>query len=889
MLASLGLFVGQESISNEPLPDFTFSKVWQVLGPFQIGTREVTWGADPLEFHGGFHGLEYDPNATFKSSLVFNGTTSWSTTPVDISYEGSQKVSADLSVSYPDVQWQWLRETYGWAALQWQGWARGEIWTRPDEDGILLFDVEGAIEYWIDDVHYFGGDFYSYKKAPVTLRLSPGAHRIDVRLVRDIRAMGGEGTPSINVRLELKHSIAAPGGALVPTEPGTDGAVLMSDIVGGNLGKIASEYASVNVRNDADRAIYIYAIKGTLDKCEFELVADKPLRLVPGQTRPVAFRIACVPPYDQDIEMELKWHFVEDDLNMERTMYMNVRTRILNSIHEPHKVTFLHPGGMVSYAILRPPSPNAASGEQTNRSLPVLLALHGAGLEADSDQGKYSFQDLPDLCAWLLFPTGVTPWSADDWHVWGMADVEAAVASIPRWIDQVEWTGHGVEIGRWLISGHSNGGQGVWYTLTHRPDKVIAAAAVSGYSSLQNYVPYTFWHTSDPGREVHIQAALLNYRHELLLENAQDIPVIQQHGSDDDNVPVYHSRLLSERTNQAGAASTFFEMPGKPHYWDGIMTTKPLGEFFKEQLATERASQMGPPVNLREFSIVVASPGETGSKNGVQVLELITPGQLGRMHFVQDPLTRTCMFQSSNIRDFRLGGAIFDDCQMMTVDGQNMSGSIQSGQSTKFRRTSGKWQVVDEATSSEHWGRQLGGLDAVLRSKGAFKIVRHSLEAEHVALQISRNLCTYFGADTDIVDEYDEALQAKGNVISVAVGGDLPKSSMGNHPFNVFADAISVPAGGDAYIVWEEGDNARGLTAVFLRPLPNGRLELVVWGVDAKALETGARLVPMLTGSGQPDFIVADRAMLSKGLEGVYGLGFFTADWEISSNSFLVW
>jgi hypothetical protein len=36
----------------------TFSQQWDVLGPFQIGTREAAWGADPLELYGGFHDLD---------------------------------------------------------------------------------------------------------------------------------------------------------------------------------------------------------------------------------------------------------------------------------------------------------------------------------------------------------------------------------------------------------------------------------------------------------------------------------------------------------------------------------------------------------------------------------------------------------------------------------------------------------------------------------------------------------------------------------------------------------------------------------------------------------------------------------------------------------------
>jgi len=37
-------------------------------------------------------------------------------------------------------------------------------------------------------------------------------------------------------------------------------------------------------------------------------------------------------------------------------------------------------------------------------------------------------------------------------------------------------------------------GQGVWYALTHRPDKILAAAPVSGYSSIQGGDPLSFPH-----------------------------------------------------------------------------------------------------------------------------------------------------------------------------------------------------------------------------------------------------------------------------------------------------------------------------------------------------------------------------------------------------------
>ena len=104
-----------------------------------------------------------------------------------------------------------------------------------------------------------------------------------------------------------------------------------------------------------------------------------------------------------------------------------------------------------------------------------MLGLHGAGVEADSEQVRSSFDAAPDLQCWLVSPTGMTPWSGDDWRKfsafsfkfgladfstdhWGFADAEAAIAAVPEWIESVAWQGPAVDITQWLVAGHSNGG-----------------------------------------------------------------------------------------------------------------------------------------------------------------------------------------------------------------------------------------------------------------------------------------------------------------------------------------------------------------------------------------------------------------------------------------------
>ena len=74
---------------------------------------------------------------------------------------------------------------------------------------------------------------------------------------------------------------------------------------------------------------------------------------------------------------------------------------------------------------------------------------------------------------------------------------------------------------------------------------------------------------------------------------------------------------------------------------------------------------------------------------------------------------------------------------------------------------------------------------------------------------------------------------------------------------------------------------------MFLRPLEAQRLELVVWGFDLDGLEQAARLVPTLTGVGQPDFIVLSPQCRWKGYGAVYAAGFFDWSWQISLGSYI--
>ena len=137
------------------------------------------------------------------------------------------------------------------------------------------------------------------------------------------------------------------------------------------------------------------------------MVETSPFHLASGQTRPLSFRLSAQssPP----LSISLVVIYVESESPDFLLSTSIVTTFSTHNCHSPHKITFLHPGGIVSYAILRAPSKNVVPGLSPKKRLPILLNLHGAGLEADSNQVRHMLDSVPDLPSWVIFPTGVTP------------------------------------------------------------------------------------------------------------------------------------------------------------------------------------------------------------------------------------------------------------------------------------------------------------------------------------------------------------------------------------------------------------------------------------------------------------------------------------------------
>lgn len=863
-----------------------------LIEPASLLTRlaEAVWGADPLEYIGGFRNLSFDAAATFRSSLTFNGTAKWNLTDSTRTTVSSTSANTAFCLSYSNVDWDLLRSVYGWAAVQYQAWVRGEIVITGKKPQHVILHTDAVLEYWLDDEHYFGGDFYSFRKAPPVFHLKPGVHKIELRVVRDVRAFGGISEPIIEVVVGIQQA----SGRLELSEPG----LLIADVVDG---KLATSVASVSLRNSGKDDIEIIKIKPLharslvpptcLNRAQPKEITENkayPARtsstphddyysfntiIVAGQTRAVAFNISLSTTDISTVNYTVVYKHIASDRQF--TLHVSQQLRHV-SIYQPHRITFLHPGGQASYAMLRPPAKNA-SCHSYQRRLPVLLALHGAGLEADNPMVTGALDPVSDLCVWVLFPTGVTPWSGDDWHSWGFSDVQAAIETVPRWIEMNDWKGSGVDIDRWIVIGHSNGGQGTWYALTHHPEKILAAAPVSGYASIQKYVSYELWQPADPRRTAIISGSLNSYRHEMLMPNVEGIPIQQQHGEIDDNVPAYNSRFLFQQIHLVGSTSNYSEKMGQNHWWEGVMTTSELVDFYHKQAKNEDFL----PRKLKEFSFLVGDPGDMGSKSGITVTALEDPGQYGKVDVKGHTVT------TSNVLSLDFDSLLWNTPVLLNGQLLDFSKtSFPSGSSFSAYASGDTWAIRAFDTGSKGFCRrrgQMGSMNAILRTRGPL-IIRHTgcANISRLALQVSRNLYQYFKANALIVSSasYQLSSNRSGNFITLGIGSSIDNPQH-DFPIRVDSSGISVRnhKGHDIHY----GDEARG--AAFLRPLDEERLDLVLWGADYEGLQQAARMSPSLTGVGQPDFVVFGKSAKWRGIEGAIALGFFDSNWNITASS----
>ncbi|CAG8478874.1 3104_t:CDS:10 [Ambispora leptoticha] len=863
---------------------------WEILGPFPIGTREIGFGADPLEAYGGFANLKYSTTETYPSELADNGVVGWSM--ISENEDGSVG-----PFNFPNVRWNFNQQPLGWAINQFQIWARGKFNVPSDsfsdspdtttrmDTTTIKFQCYNITEFYIDDIRFYG-DFYNYKNQWHISHLTPGTHTIRVRVVNEIRIFGGKVPPTVRFSVDIYQSKDS---FLILENEGVYTSVIVPDIVDGML---AGEVMSIPILNAGNLWGYVDKVEALMPEgSDFETAKNTKLfearldkgsnsdtkkdtffRIAPSQQRnlKIYLKLADNNQSQNDISFQLKFGIMLEN-NTYITLNSNTITIISRKFGEPFKFTFEDFDGTVQYAIAIPPLELITTG-----TCPLLLALHGAGVETEMSFWKNAIKRQTK--AWVLLPSGRTPWGYD-WHGPSRTNVFTSIESL-KYLPFVNIQ----DFSPIVLAGHSNGGQGTWHFLTHFPDSFIAAVPVAGFTKIQRYVPY-YWNSEahiDPILQAAsiLESSIAENNNDLYASNLTGIPILARTGSEDDNVPPIHSRSLVRLVNEHShnnSAIKLLEDLGKGHWFDDALSDAKIQPFFDKHLYQKNENEGGTNETefyrqfskglfsqKKEFTLTLINPAGCGTKGGVKIEQLETPYRLARFTmFLDKPSDPNKLF------DFRT-----TNISRFTVNKVNRQGNLKLQKVLYSKKENGTWEITNDNESwkkTQRHSDNYGPAIQVLESPGPLLII--------IGNQFKDKLSSIY------YKEYAEIITSgqvpNGNLVLLG-GPDInyaTKNLLDKRPSSVTFDT-------ESFTIAKRKFYEKNTGILFLHPpIAKPHLALIIAGTDEVGFENAAKLFPKITGVPVPDWIIVGPEVKWKGVGGLLGAGFWNNQWKFNPST----
>ncbi|KAH8924862.1 alpha/beta-hydrolase [Atractiella rhizophila] len=896
LLLLLGLVQGMAAAEQVHLrssvPSVILGSSWGSLGPFQVGTREYPLlhpDGPVLPFGLRFSNLSFDSPEVqnIPSTLAPGGKAVWKEFHASVD-------DGTIVVSYPEVDWDFLRKTGGgWSALQHYVLLRTSllVYAPPSSLGAspqsvtISVNLIGGTDFYLlpstrtplspsEQLETYLGDIYQYSPLSASdanewghsIEVIPGEYTLVVRAAYDARARGGawdDGIPKIEFRVvagvrEEASFVKIPGSEV---EPDAVDGYIMGVGVGVGVRWTGKEKGAIE-----DVAVVAPdGLKASL--------ADGPLSFETSQTRQISFLLnqttSLLPLVNSSggtIEISLLL------LPSRTPVTFTIKSLLMPSPPSTDfsfAMTHQPPSLPISLAVVTPPTSSPAQFKCQSKGKTILY-LHGAGASPLAQDIRTSFPPQED--AWIVFPLGRTEWGMD-WH--GPSIIEARYAArgglevVKRVYCRLQPEQTYLE-NKLVVVGHSNGGQGTWYLTERWPDEILAAVPASGYTRIDEYIPYHTRHSrflQDPALTSVLLSSLLPYDNALHASNLYGVPVLHRHGDEDDNVPVFHGRVMKHLLQQWShnvSLSQYEEVPGAPHFWPEVFDVPSVQAFLDKIPVFEAPKQ-------KEWSLTIstANVDEGGTKFGWRIRGVNVRGQLARLH--------------------------------LTISGDEAWLSGQNVQSASFDRTlwPGKLRRVhlddilldidedgDEILSfhlkaSKHVTetrethlRTSGPVAQILVSNGPLTIVYvNDLRDKRAALRIAHNIWVYLRIDA-VVEKWKGSwthFKSKGNVVLVDEDGAV--QSWGGS-LRVQKDTFSINTK-----AWSKND----FGVITLLPHPSYTNSPALAVRLTGRLEAVEPLFPIQTGVTVPEFAVVGPTQW--GERGVVAAGWYNDEWEVEDRS----
>ena len=291
-------------------------------------------------------------------------------------------------------------------------------------------------------------------------------------------------------------------------------------------------------------------------------------------------------------EVPVKLHL--ESTSLQYAYEATVHLRIV-SWEEPHRRTRRSKiDGSVQYYAVLPPK-----AYEKGNAYGLVLALHGAGVEALSHAQAYSPKDF----AFIIAPTNRRPFGFD-WEEWGRLDALEALEDALNTFD--------IDKTRVYVTGHSMGGHGTWQLGVLYPGTFRVVAPSAGWISF-----YTYTGASKPvgaiGR-ARASSDTLAY-----ITNLARRAVYILHGASDNNVPVSEAITMHDALTGVVEDLQMHIQEGASHWWDGDEAEGVDCVDWNPIFDTMRTRTLD-PFEL-EFSFITPSPRVNATHSFVTILQ----------------------------------------------------------------------------------------------------------------------------------------------------------------------------------------------------------------------------------------------------------------------------
>ncbi|RHZ56847.1 hypothetical protein Glove_396g73 [Diversispora epigaea] len=898
-------------------------RIWELLGPFPTGTREQDFGADPLEAYGGFTNFNFSETQTFPSELADNNTVKWSRI-------GTKRDGIVGPIQFENIRWKFNRNSFGWAINQFQMWARGYFELSPDitnlKDIKNITDIKETIpvliqfhnigDFYVDNRRLFG-DWYDYKKSWHVLHLQPGNHVINVRLVNEIRIFGDKIPPDFKFQCQIRKLNEKEKVMMILSQT-----IIVPNLVNGHL---AGRFISIGILNTLEKewitiskvVVVNSNVKMTASIVDTKINVDSisGVRIAPSQHRNIKIILNINSSVIIGNPVSFRLQFTVISKSKKQTTFWIMTTDLITIHHksfgECYKFTFEDFDGTVQYAMVSPPIESCHP-----EKCPILVALHGSGDEAESEFWTSAFKRQQN--AWIIFPNGRTPWGYD-WHGPSLKNIQKAIEYFVTYMPGVP-VNKKLEIlpnpDKLFISGHSNGGQGALFFMSHFPESVIAGISAAGFLKIQKYVPYYCWNSEshiDPILKGILESSITEFNNDLYSANLVDIPILVRVGSDDDNVPPIHSRMLVRLVNEHSGnihAVNLSEISEKGHWFENIMNDELMQTFLNKYLIISHKNETSLTTKYpKKFTIVLNNPASFGGKNGIFVEQLKIPFRLGKLKVLIDKNNNgdgIYKIKTSNIKRFRFNNesnfmTIFDDIKKIIIDDTEFEfeNLLLNGYFKKnSRKNSWKFSKDNKWIQKEKNPSTYGPAHQILESKQTIIIVIGTRNVSgvksktkkffEIAQEIAHSWYLYGGGDSEIVYDHELIDKIKNDELINEYKGNL---ILLGSTYENFVTELLLKFNKSEVKFYKNGSfclkhvkfSDPEIGILFLHPFRKNQLLLILAGTDEKGLDQVTRLFPKRSGVPIPDWIITGPETSWKGVGGLLGAGFWDNKWKFNN------